>query len=178
MFGTGQLPKFEEDLFKVEPGGYYLIPTAEVPVTNIHADEILDPSAADRLLRLHALLPQRGRLVRQGRARADPPAPVQQGRAGALLRPGRVVGPARAADLARRGGAASGWRLHYRVVTLCTGDLGFSAAKTYDLEVWMPSQGVYREISSCSNFTDFQARRAKIRYQARRPKAKTAWCTR
>ena len=165
LFGTGQLPKFEEDQFKVEPGGYYLVPTAEVPVTNIHADEIL---GADELpvaycaytpcfrseagsygkdvrglIRLHQF--NKVELVRF----SDPETSYDE----------LEKLTAHAEEVLRRLG------LHYRVVTLCTGDLGFSAAKTYDLEVWLPAQGVYREISSCSNFADFQARRARIRYR-------------
>src|SRR4030065_381769 len=100
MTGTGQLPKFEEELFKVEGTDYFLIPTAEVPVTNIHQEEVLK-----RL------------------------------------------------------------KLPYRVVNLCSGDLGFSASKTYDIEVWLPGHNTFKEISSCSNFEDFQARRAQIRYR-------------
>jgi len=174
MFGTGQLPKFEEDLFKVDPHGYYLIPTAEVPVTNIHADEILDP--AELPIAYCAYTPcfrseagSYGKDVR-GLIRQHQFNKVE------LV---RFANPddswnelelltSHAEEVLKRLG------LHYRVVTLCTGDLGFSAAKTYDLEVWMPSQGVFREISSCSNFTDFQARRAKIRYRPE-GKKKTAF---
>jgi len=165
LFGTGQLPKFESDLFKVEPLGYYLVPTAEVPVTNIHADEILD---ADRLpIAYCAYTPcfrseagsygkdVRG-LIRQHQFNkvelvrfTEPQASYDQ----------LELLTTHAEEVLRRLG------LHYRVVSLCTGDLGFSAAKTYDLEVWLPEQKVYREISSCSNFEDFQARRAKIRHR-------------
>jgi seryl-tRNA synthetase len=168
LVGTGQLPKFEEDLFKVEPGQLYLIPTAEVPVTNIHADEILDGDALPLaysaytpcfrseagsygkdvrgLIRLHQF--NKVELVRFCRPEDSwDQLELLTGHAETVLR--------------RLG-------LHYRVVTLCSGDLGFSAAKTYDLEVWLPGQQLYREISSCSNFTDFQARRAKIRYRPER----------
>jgi seryl-tRNA synthetase len=168
MFGTGQLPKFEADLFKVEPGGFYLIPTAEVPVTNIHADEILD---GERLpLAYCAYTPcfrseagsygkgVRG-LIRQHQFNkvelvrfCKPEASYDQ----------LELLTAHAEEVLKRLG------LHYRVVTLCTGDLGFHAAKTYDLEVWLPAQRLYREISSCSNFEAFQARRAKIRYRSGR----------
>ncbi len=173
MFNTGQLPKFEKDLFKVTPGGYYLIPTAEVSVTNIHADEILDP---DQLpIAYCAYTPcfrseagsygkdVRG-LIRQHQfnkvelVRFCAPE-VSYEQLDVLTRHAEEV-------LQRLG-------LPYRVVTLCTGDLGFHAAKTYDLEVWLPSQGAYREISSCSNFTDFQTRRGKIRYRPG-PKSKPA----
>jgi seryl-tRNA synthetase len=170
MFGTGQLPKFEEDLFKAEPGGFYLIPTAEVPVTNLHAGEILDADALPLayaaytpcfrseagsygkdvrgLIRLHQF--NKVELVRF--AKPDDSYDELE----ALT--------AHAEEVLRRLG------LHYRVVSLCTGDLGFSAAKTYDLEVWLPAQQLYREISSCSNFADFQARRAKIRYRSEQGK--------
>jgi len=165
LFGTGQLPKFEEDLFKTEPGGYYLVPTAEVPVTNIHADEIL---AADRLpFGYCAYTPcfrseagSYGKDVR-GLIRQHQFNKVE------LVRFSRPESSfeelerltAHAEEVLKR------LQLPYRVVTLCTGDLGFAAAKTYDLEVWLPSQRLYREISSCSNFGDFQARRARIRFR-------------
>jgi seryl-tRNA synthetase len=165
MFSTGQLPKFEEDLFKVDPEGYYLTPTAQVPVTNIHADEILD---TDRLpIAYCAYTPcfrseagSYGKDVR-GLIRQHQFNKVE------LVRFAKPEDSwdelelltSHAEEVLQRLG------LHYRVVSLCTGDLGFSASKTYDLEVWLPSQGTYREISSCSNFTDFQARRAKIRYR-------------
>ncbi len=165
LFGTGQLPKFEQDLFRVEPGGYYLVPTAEVPVTNIHADEILD---GERLpIAYCAYTPcfrseagSYGKDVR-GLIRQHQFNKVELVR---FTRPEdswdeleKLTGHAETV-LQRLG-------LPYRVVTLCTADLGFSAAKTYDLEVWLPGQQAYREISSCSNFTDFQARRARIRYR-------------
>jgi len=165
LFGTGQLPKFEEDLFKTEPGGYYLIPTAEVPVTNIHADEIL---AAERLpFGYCAYTPcfrseagSHGKDVR-GLIRQHQFNKVE------LVRFSKPQGSqdeletltAHAEEVLKR------LQLPYRVVALCTGDLGFSSAKTYDLEVWLPAQKLYREISSCSNFGDFQARRAKIRFR-------------
>jgi seryl-tRNA synthetase len=165
LFGTGQLPKFEEDLFKVDPEGYYLIPTAEVPVTNIHADEILDP---DRLpIAYCAYTPcfrseagSYGKDVR-GLIRQHQFNKVELVR---FTKPDQSwdqleLLTSHAEEVLKR------LALHYRVVTLCTGDLGFAASKTYDLEVWMPAQGTYREISSCSNFTDFQARRAKIRFK-------------
>ncbi len=165
LFGTGQLPKFEADLFRVEPGGYYLVPTAEVPVTNLHADEILD---AERLpLAYCAYTPcfrseagSYGKDVR-GLIRQHQFDKVELVR---FSRPEasydeleRLTGHAE--EVLRRLG------LPYRVVALCAGDLGFAAAKTYDLEVWLPGQDAYREISSCSNFEAFQARRAKIRYR-------------
>ena len=165
LFGTGQLPKFEEDLFKVQPGDLYLIPTAEVPVTNIHAEEILE--AADLPVAYCAYTPcfrseagSYGKDVR-GLIRQHQFDKVE------LV---RFVSPqnsweelelltGHAEEVLRRLG------LPYRVMALCTADLGNASAKTYDLEVWLPGQGKYREISSCSNFTDYQARRAGIRWR-------------
>jgi seryl-tRNA synthetase len=164
-FGTGQLPKFEEDLFKVEPGGFYLIPTAEVPVTNIHADEILDPDRLPLAYTAHTVCFRSeagsyGKDVR-GLIRQHQFNKVELVR---FCRPEESYAQldlltAHAEEVLRR------LELPYRVVELCTGDLGFSAAKTYDLEVWLPGQQLYREISSCSNFESFQARRAKIRFR-------------
>jgi seryl-tRNA synthetase len=165
LMGTGQLPKFEEDLFSVEDTPYYLIPTAEVPVTNLYRDEILDAATLTQsfcsyspcfrseagsygkdtrgLIRQHQF--EKVELVKftlpensweeHERLTADAEAILQ------------ALG------------------LHYRVVTLSTGDMSFSSAKTYDIEVWLPGQETFREISSCSNFVDFQARRANIRYR-------------
>ena len=165
MTGTGQLPKFAEDLFKLEGWDYFLIPTAEVPVTNIYADEVLDE--AELPIYCTAFTPcfrseagsygkdTRG-LIRQHQFHkvelvkfALPDNSYDE--LESLLD--------NAEEILRR------LKIPYRVVTLCTGDLGFSAAKTYDIEVWMPAQGLYREISSCSNFEDFQARRANIRFK-------------
>jgi len=165
MFGTGQLPKFEADLFRTEPGGLYLIPTAEVPVTNVHADEILD---GDRLpIAYCAWTPcfrseagSYGKDVR-GLIRQHQFNKVE------LVRFSRPEDSYEQLELLTSHAEAVLRRLglHYRVVTLCAGDLGFSAAKTYDLEVWLPAQRCYREISSCSNFEAFQAGRARIRYK-------------
>ena len=166
MFGTGQLPKFEADLFKlVGEESWYLIPTAEVPVTNLHRDEILD--GKDLPLWYCAYTPcfrseagsygkdTRG-LIRQHQfdkvelvAFATPETSYDVHE--------QLTGYAEA--------VLERLELPYRRVTLCTGDTGFSSAKTYDLEVWLPSQNIYREISSCSNFEDYQARRAQIRYR-------------
>ena len=168
LTGTGQLPKFEGDLFKTRAGDrdLYLIPTAEVPLTNLHRDEILEAARAAAQVRgLHALLPLGGRLLRQGRARPDPPAPVPQGRAGEAHDAGDLDGRARGDDRRRRGGAEAPRPRLPRGACSATGDMGFSAAKTYDIEVWLPGQQAYREISSCSNCTDFQARRARLRYR-------------
>ncbi|MGD8282773.1 MAG: serine--tRNA ligase [Desulfobacterales bacterium] len=165
MTHTGQLPKFEEDLFKLSGWDYYLIPTAEVPVTNIHQDETLN---ADQLpIYYTAYTPcfrseagsygkdTRG-LIRQHQFNKVEMVKFSLPESSydeleTLLNNAEII-------LQRL-------KLPYQVVELCTGDLGFSAAKTYDIEVWMPAQGVYREISSCSNFENFQARRANIRFK-------------
>ncbi len=165
MIGTGQLPKFEEDLFVLRDDPYYLIPTAEVPVTNLHREEILD----------EAMLPIRyASYTACFRREAGSYGKDTRG----LIRQHQFnkvelvtfTKPEQSADeLERLTGHAEAvlqaLKLPYRVVALCTGDLGFAAAKTYDLEVWLPAQGVYREISSCSNFEAFQARRASIRFK-------------
>jgi seryl-tRNA synthetase len=165
FFGTGQLPKFEEDLFHVAGTDYYLIPTAEVPVTNIVRDEILPGEKLP--LKMTAYTPcfraeagSYGKDVR-GMIRQHQFNKVELVK---VCRPEESWAElesltADAEDILQR------LSLPYRVVTLCTADLGFSAAKTFDIEVWLPSQNRYREISSCSNFTDFQARRAKIRFR-------------
>ncbi len=163
MTGTGQLPKFEEELYRMRDDPLYLIPTAEVPVTNFHRDEVLKEEKLPikytaytpcfrreagsygkdtrGLIRQHQF--DKVELVKFSR-------PQESNRElEALVRDAESV-------LQKLG-------LHYQVVLLCAGDLGFSATKTYDLEVWLPSQDTYREISSCSNFGDYQARRARIR---------------
>ncbi|MBR4569661.1 MAG: serine--tRNA ligase [Candidatus Riflebacteria bacterium] len=171
--GTGQLPKFKEDLFKLEGYDYWLIPTAEVPVTNYYAQEILKES--DLPIKLTAYTPcfrseagsygkdTRG-MIRQHQfdkvELVKFTKPEDSYKELELLRDD-------AEDILRLLG------LPYRVVCLSTMDMGFSAAKTFDLEVWLPSQKMYREISSCSNFEDFQARRAGIRYKGSDSKAKT-----
>jgi seryl-tRNA synthetase len=177
LYGTGQLPKFEEDLFKTRKSDpdrsydLYLIPTAEVPVTNLHAGEILEKDQLPvayaaytpcfrseagshgkdvrGLIRQHQF--DKVELVRLS-------APEDSAAQHELL-------TSHAEEVLRRLG------LHYRVSLLCTGDMGFGSQRTYDLEVWLPGQGLYREISSCTNFGDFQARRAQIRYRPE-PKAK------
>jgi seryl-tRNA synthetase len=171
MIGTGQLPKFEEDLFALRDDDYFLIPTAEVPVTNLHRDEtILEEQLPIRyaaytpcfrreagsygkdtrgLIRLHQF--NKVELV----AFAHPEHSYDE-----------LEQLTRAAEI-----VLQGLGLPYRVVGLCAGDLGFSAAKTYDLEVWLPSQHQFREISSCSNFESFQARRANIRFRRQSGKA-------
>ncbi|MEK6531493.1 MAG: serine--tRNA ligase [Deltaproteobacteria bacterium] len=163
LVGTGQLPKFEEDLFKIEGWDSYLIPTAEVPVTNIHRGEILDEDALPLCYTAYTPCFRKeagsyGKdvkgLIRQHQfdkvelVKFAPP----ESSYGELERLTN-----NAEEVLKRLGLA------YRVVLLCTGDMGFASAKTYDIEVWLPGQGRYREISSCSNFEDFQSRRANIR---------------
>lgn len=163
--GTGQLPKFKEDLFKIENFDLYLVPTAEVPVTNIYQNEILD--AEDLPKKLTAFTPC---------FRSEAGAHGKDTRG--LIRNHQF----NKVELVKFTTPESSYEeletltknaetilqklnLHYRVVELCTGDLGFSSAKTYDIEAWLPSQNLYREISSCSNFEDYQARRAQIRFK-------------
>ncbi|ACV68253.1 serine--tRNA ligase [Desulfohalobium retbaense] len=165
MRGTGQLPKFEEDLFKLEGWEYYLIPTAEVPLTNLHAGEVLDEQDLPR-----------------GYAAFTPCFRSEAGSYGkdtkGLIRQHqfnkvelvRFAHPDHSFEelenlLGHAETVLKRLELPYRVVTLCGGDIGFSAVKTYDLEVWLPGQDTYREISSCSNCGDFQARRAGIRFK-------------
>jgi seryl-tRNA synthetase len=164
LFGTGQLPKFEEDLFKLDDErNYYLIPTAEVPVTNIHRNEIVETLPIKYVSHTPCFRSEAGSSGRDTRGmirqhqfekvemvqfvhpdQSDEAHEALTGHAEAIL---QALG------------------LPYRTVILCGGDLGFSSSKTYDIEVWLPSQNTYREISSCSNFTDFQARRMKARFR-------------
>ena len=165
MTGTGQLPKFEEDLFRTADPDLFLVPTAEVPLTNIHREEILNQE--DLPIRYVAYTPcfrreagSYGQDVR-GLIRLHQFNKVELVK---LTQPGNSYEElekmvADAEEVLQR------LKLPYRVVELCTGDLGFASAKTYDLEVWLPGQDTYREISSCSNCEDFQARRAQIRYR-------------
>ena len=165
MTGTGQLPKFKDDLYKVEKDDLWLIPTAEVPLTNIHAGEILPEKELPKYYVAYTPCFRReagahGRDVR-GIMRLHQFNKVE------LV---KIVHPERSYDelenlVKEAEKILQLLGLHYRVVELCTGDLGFSAAKTYDIEVWIPSQNRYREISSCSNCEDFQARRAQIRFR-------------
>ena len=175
LFGTGQLPKFEQDLFKVREHDLYLVPTAEVPLTNLHRDEILDASDLPRCYT--ALTPCfRSEAGSHGR---DVRGLIRQHQFNKVELVKITDAESSFDELEKLTADAETilkkLELPYRVVTLSTGDMGFSAAKTYDLEVWLPSQDTYREISSCSNCTDFQARRAKIRYHPE-PKAKTRFC--
>ena len=166
LLGTGQLPKFQEDLFKLTDRDYYLVPTAEVPVTNMHRDEILDGATLPRSYAAYSPC---------FRSEAGSHGKDTRG----LIRQHQFE----KVEIVKFTTPETSWQeletltadaeavlqalgLHYRVMTLSTGDLGFTPAKTYDLEVWIPGQDTYREISSCSNFLDFQARRANIRYRS------------
>lgn len=165
MTGTGQLPKFEEDLFRENSKGFYLIPTAEVPVTNIHREEILSEDSLPIYYTAYTPCFRR----EAGSHGKDTRGLIRQHQFNKVelvkfVRPEDSYNELEmltnnAEEVLKRLG------LHYRVVSLCTGDIGFSAAKTYDLEVWFPAQEKFREISSCSNFIDFQARRAGIRFK-------------
>ena len=165
MRGTGQLPKFEEDLFRLRDEDYFLIPTAEVPVTNLHRDETLNESALP--IRYAAYTPCFRREA--GSYGKDTKGLIRLHQFNKVELVAFAIPEQSYEELERLTGHAEailqGLGLHYRIVTLCTGDMGFSAAKTYDIEVWLPSQMHYREISSCSNFEGFQARRAGIRYK-------------
>ncbi|MFD2614449.1 serine--tRNA ligase [Paenibacillus gansuensis] len=163
--GTGQLPKFEEDLFKLEGTDYYLIPTAEVPVTNFHREDIL---SAEDLPKYYAAYSACFR-SEAGSAGRDTRGLIRQHQFNKIELV-KLVKPEDSYDeleslTANAEKVLQLLKLPYRVLSLCTGDIGFSSAKTYDLEVWLPSGGTYREISSCSNFEDFQARRANIRFR-------------
>ncbi|MFB3147148.1 MAG: serine--tRNA ligase [Thermodesulfobacteriota bacterium] len=165
FIGTGNLPKFEEDLFKIEGTDFYLVPTAEVPVTNIHRDEILKEDELP--IKYVAYTPcfrseagsygkdVRG-IIRQHQFNKVELVKFSNPDSSYEEHESLTENAARVLELLG---------LPYRVVLLCTGDMGFSSAKTYDLEVWVPSENTFREISSCSNFEDFQARRASIRYR-------------
>jgi len=165
MTATGQLPKFEEELFRVENGTYYLIPTAEVPVTNIYRDEVIAEEMLPVLFTAYTPCFRR----EAGSYGKDTRGLIRQHQFNKVELV-KFSNPetsydelekltANAEEVLKRLGLA------YRVIVLCTGDMGFSAAKTYDIEVWLPGQNKYREISSCSNFEDFQARRGNIRYK-------------
>jgi seryl-tRNA synthetase len=171
MTGTGQLPKFEEDAFRIESEDYFLIPTAEVPVTNMHRDEIL--SGEDLPLNYAAF----SACFRSeaGSAGRDTRGLIRQHQFNKVELVKFVKPEDSYAELEKLTGHAEKvlqlLGLPYRVLSMCTGDLGFTAAKKYDIEVWIPSYSTYREISSCSNFEGFQARRANIRFR-RDPKGK------
>jgi seryl-tRNA synthetase len=165
MTGTGQLPKFEEELFKVEGTDYFLIPTAEVPVTNIHQDEVLE----EGILPLYYTAYTACFRKEAGSYGKDVRGLIRQHQFNKVELV-KVTRPEDSYDeleklTSNAEEVLKRLKLPYRVITLCTGDLGFSAAKTYDIEVWLPGQDGFKEISSCSNCEDFQARRAKIRYR-------------
>ncbi|HON59542.1 MAG TPA: serine--tRNA ligase [Smithella sp.] len=165
MTGTGQLPKFKEDLFKIEGMEYYLIPTAEVPVTNIYREEILE----EDMLPIYLVAYSPCFRAEAGSYGKDTRGLIRQHQFNKVemvkfSKPETSYEELEkltlnAEEVLKQLG------IHYRTVCLCTADLGFSAAKTYDVEAWMPGQNTYREISSCSNFEDFQARRAAIRFR-------------
>ena len=165
MTGTGQLPKFAEDLFKIEGLDYYLIPTAEVPVTNVHREEILE----EKTLPVYYVAYSPCFRAEAGSYGKDTRGLIRQHQFNKVELVKFTAPEAsynelekltlNAEEVLKRLG------IHYRTVSLCTGDLGFSSAKTYDIEAWLPGQETYREISSCSNFEDFQARRASIRFR-------------
>ncbi|OGW06714.1 MAG: serine--tRNA ligase [Nitrospinae bacterium RIFCSPLOWO2_02_39_17] len=162
---TGNLPKFEEDLFKVDDGKYFLIPTAEVPVTNMHRDEVIP----EEMLPLNYVAYTPCFRKEAGSWGQDTRGLIRQHQFDKVelvkfVKPDESYKEleillTHAEEVLKR------LELPYRVITLCTGDMGFSSAKSYDIEVWIPSQGKYREISTCSNFEDFQARRGNIRYK-------------
>lgn len=165
MFGTGQLPKFEDDMYGLENGAFFLAPTAEVPVTNLYRDQILKES--DLPVKVTAYTPcfrrEAGSAGRESRGlirmhqfdKIELVNIVHPDESFAQLE--KLTAEAEAV-LQRLG-------LHYRTIELCTGDVGFSSAKTYDIEVWAPGHGAYLEVSSCSNFVDYQARRMKLRFK-------------
>lgn len=174
MVGTGQLPKFAEDMFKVEGSDYYLIPTAEVPVTNLYRNEILD---GEKLPILHCAYSACFR-AEAGAAGRDTRGLIRLHQFNKVelvkfCRPEESYN-----ELEKLTQNAEKvlqlLKLPYRVILLCTGDMGFSSAKTYDIEVWLPSYQTYKEISSCSNFEDFQARRAGIRFRNAKGKVELA----
>ena len=163
--GTGQLPKFKEDLFKLEGWDYYLTPTAEVPVTNIHRDDIL----AEEILPIYYTAYTPCFRSEAGSYGKDVRGLIRQHQFDKVELV-KFTSPETSYEeleklLANAEKVLQELELPYQVVVLCTGDMGFSAAKTYDIEVWLPGQGTYREISSCSNFEAFQARRANIRFR-------------
>ncbi len=165
MTCTGQLPKFEEDLFKISGWDYFLIPTAEVPVTNIHQGEILD----EDLLPIYYTAYTPCFRSEAGSYGKDTRGLIRQHQFNKVEMV-KLTTPETSYDeletlLNDAESILKRLEIPYRVVELCTGDLGFSAAKTYDIEAWMPSQNTYREISSCSNFEEFQARRASLRFK-------------
>ncbi len=165
MYGTGQLPKFAEDMFKVEGTDYYMVPTAEVPTTNYHREEILDGSQLPEYYCAYTACYR----AEAGSAGRDTRGLIRQHQFNKVELI-KVVKPEDSWDELEKmvedaQDVLKVLELPHRVITLCTGDMGFTSAKTYDIEVWMPAQNTYREISSCSNCQDFQARRANIKFR-------------
>jgi seryl-tRNA synthetase len=165
FIGTGNLPKFEDDLFRVEGTDFFLVPTAEVPVTNIHRDEILKEEELPKKYAAYTPCFRK----EAGSYGKDVRGIIRQHQFNKVELV-KFASPENSYDeLESLTGDATRvlelLELPYRIVVLCTGDIGFSSAKTYDIEVWIPSENTYREVSSCSNFEDFQARRANIRYR-------------
>lgn len=165
MFGTGQLPKFEDDMYGLEDGAFFLAPTAEVPVTNLYREQLL--GITDLPIKLTAYTPcfrrEAGSAGRESRGLIR----MHQFDKVELV---NIVRPEESAAFLEKLTAEAETvlqklGLHYRTIELCTGDLGFSSAKTYDIEVWAPGHGGYLEVSSCSNFFDYQARRMKLRFK-------------
>jgi len=170
LLGTGQLPKFTDDLFKLEKWNYYLIPTAEVPITNLHRDEIID----EEMLPIYYVAYTPCFRSEAGSYGKDTRGIVRQHQFNKVelvkfCQPEHSYAELESLLLDAEE-VLQKLNLPYRTIGLCTGDLGFSASKTYDIEVWLPGQNRFCEISSCSNFEAFQARRANIRY---RPKGQT-----
>ncbi len=170
FFGTGNLPKFEEDLFKLTDTDYYLVPTAEVPVTNIYAGEILEEEQLPLCMTAYTPCFRK----EAGSYGRDTRGLIRQHQFNKVEMVKYATPETSYSELEKLTANAEEilqrLELPYRVVTLATGDMSFTSAKTYDLEVWLPSQDTYREISSCSNFEDFQARRANIRYKPKNGK--------
>lgn len=171
LIGTGQLPKFGEDVFKIADTDYFLIPTAEVPVTNLHREEILTAEELPKYFVAYSACFR----SEAGSAGRDTRGLIRQHQFNKVEMVKLVKPEDSYAELESLTANAEKilqlLGLPYRVIVLCSGDIGFTSAKTYDLEVWLPESGMYREISSCSNFEDFQARRAGIRYRPE-PKSK------
>jgi seryl-tRNA synthetase len=165
MVGTGQLPKFADDAFKIADTDFFLIPTAEVPVTNYHREEILTAEALPKSYVAYSACFR----SEAGSAGRDTRGLIRQHQFNKVELV-KMVAPEQSYEqlellTSHAEKVLQLLELPYRVMLLCTGDVGFSAAKTYDIEVWLPSYGQFREISSCSNFEDFQARRANIKFR-------------
>ncbi|MCO5112719.1 MAG: serine--tRNA ligase [Bdellovibrionaceae bacterium] len=176
LYGTSNLPKFKEDLFKLEGFDYFLIPTAEVPLTNYHREEILDEAQLPKLFTAYTPC-FRSEAGSYGR---DTKGLIRQHQFNKVELV-KICHPEESEAqheklLSEAESILQKLELHYQVVSLCTGDISFGAQKCYDINVWLPGQNAYREISSCSNFGSFQARRAGIRFRSKDPKAKPQFC--